>query len=763
MVPKIIIVVCFYIFLSSQLRPSMAQTNWIRAGISWCSSDYGQPISEIDFSLFTHLICGSANVNSSSYSLSLSPTQKEHFFSFTSIIKQNNPSIIPLLSVINSGEVFSQMISNSSNRKSFVDSSIKIARHHGFEGLDFQWGFPQTSLDMFYMGVLFKEWKAAIDLEATNSGKSPLILTAMVYHSPKLYGSNYPIEAIQQHLNWVHLFVDFIYNDINWESRTMAFASLYDPTNFDNSDTGIREWIDAGLSSNKMVFTLPYYGFQWTLKNPMNNGFGAPAKRVVLNSENGIARYIQIKKYIEQYGPEVPVKYNSTYAVNYWAKGATWYSFNDVEAIRVKVSYAKENKLLGYLAWTVTDDYNWVLSKTAAEIDNDSSVQQGNKKGQKIRTLLVILLPTTAALPLLLSVIFYCWKNLKFIKGMVNSPKESYDKANKVASAGDFNTNIPNLTEYALADLEAATNGFSIENKLGEGGYGSVYKGILTDGQVIALKKLSKTSTQGFEEFKNEVTLTAKLQHVNLLQVLGFCLDKEEQILIYPYMQNKSLDTYIFDPIRRLILDWKERMDIIEGVTQGLLYLQEYSRLTIIHRDLKVSNVLLDGEMKPKISDFGLARMFEKDDVDEANTSQIVGTIGYVSPEYISKGTYSTKSDVYSFGVLLLQIISGKRISLLYGPNDNLSLPDYAYELWNSGKGKEFKDESLDDTNLSCKLIRCLQIALLCVQEDPDDRPSMLEVFVMLKSENKDIAIPKKHAFSKEYEQHKSTMQLESY
>ncbi|KAJ9553629.1 hypothetical protein OSB04_017674 [Centaurea solstitialis] len=217
------------------------------------------------------------------------------------------------------------------------------------------------------------------------------------------------------------------------------------------------------------------------------------------------------------------------------------------------------------------------------------------------------------------------------------------------------------LPLFSLSTISRATNNFSINNKLGEGGFGPVYKGVLEEGQEIAVKRLSKSSRQGLDEFENEVICIAKLQHRNLVKLLGYCIQGDETMLIYEYMPNKSLDWFIFDDLRKSLLDWPQRLRIINGIARGLLYLHQDSRLRVVHRDLKAGNILLDCDMNPKISDFGLARMFREHDKSEANTKRVVGTLGYISPEYAVNGLFSVKSDIFSFGVLVLEIVSGKK------------------------------------------------------------------------------------------------------
>ncbi|KAG6636521.1 hypothetical protein CIPAW_11G116700 [Carya illinoinensis] len=291
--------------------------------------------------------------------------------------------------------------------------------------------------------------------------------------------------------------------------------------------------------------------------------------------------------------------------------------------------------------------------------------------------------------------------------------------------------------ELPIIDLTAianATNNFSSNNKLGEGGFGPVYKGTLPEGQVIAVKRLSTNSGQGPIEFINEVKLIAKLQHRNLVKLLGCCTEENEKILIYEYMPNKSLESFIFDETKSKLLDLRKRIDIIGGIAKGLLYLHEDSRLRVIHRDLKASNILLDMEMNPKISDFGLARSFQGDQI-VSKTHRIVGTYGYMSPEYAVHGQYSVKSDVFSFGVLVLEILSGKKNRGFCHPDHHLNLLGHAWRLWIVDRAMELIDESVVDAHTRSEVLRLIQVGLLCVQQRPEDRPNMSYVVLMLGSE----------------------------
>ncbi|CAB4288485.1 unnamed protein product [Prunus armeniaca] len=296
----------------------------------------------------------------------------------------------------------------------------------------------------------------------------------------------------------------------------------------------------------------------------------------------------------------------------------------------------------------------------------------------------------------------------------------------------------------SFSEILAATDDFSFARKLGEGGFGPVYKGVLPDGQQVAVKRLARHSGQGIEEFMNEITLIAELQHSNLVRLLGCCIQGEEKILIYEYLTNTSLDALLFDSTRVNLLDWQRRINIIEGIAQGLLYLHKYSRIRVIHRDLKTSNILLDENMNPKISDFGMARIFGQNE-SRANTNRVVGTYGYMSPEYAMNGIFSEKSDVYSFGVVLLEIVSGRK-NTVFVTSTALSLVELAWGLWKQGDSLELRDPSMD----SCpkdEVSKFIQVGLLCVQEYAVDRPTMSEVISMLTSDIMFLPDPKQPAY----------------
>lgn len=240
-----------------------------------------------------------------------------------------------------------------------------MARLYGFQGLDLWHSHANTSNEMLNMGILFREWRAAAVQEARNSRQSQLILTASVKHLPNYSDSAiFPIDSTQKYLNWVHV-VTCDYKKPTITKFTAAPSALYDPSCINNTDYAIMAWINGGLSSNKLVFCLPLHGYAWELANPQVNGIGAPA-RGPANNDIGSVTYNQIKRvYIEPYRPNIT--FNATYVVKYFTVGTSWIGFDDAKVVRIKISYAKEKKLLGYFVWRVYMDYNWELSGAAGK------------------------------------------------------------------------------------------------------------------------------------------------------------------------------------------------------------------------------------------------------------------------------------------------------------------------------------------------------------------------------------------------------------
>ncbi|KAK3127251.1 hypothetical protein QOZ80_7AG0570390 [Eleusine coracana subsp. coracana] len=360
----------------------------------------------------------------------------------------------------------------------------------------------------------------------------------------------------------------------------------------------------------------------------------------------------------------------------------------------------------------------------------------GGATGNKTSKILAIALPIVVSLLATVMICSCIWRRKRKTPGKPSLPDTTNPE--------DIQS-IDSLIIH-ISTLRAATTDFDEDNKLGEGGFGVVYKGILPDDQEIAVKRLSQSSRQGIEELKNELVLVAKLQHKNLVRLVGVCLEDHEKLLVYEYMPNKSLDTILFDPEKRSELDWGKRFKIVNGIARGLQYLHEDSQVKIIHRDLKASNVLLDSDYNPKISDFGLARLFGSDQMQDV-TNCVVGTYGYMSPEYAMRGHYSIKSDVFSFGVLILEIVTGRRNGGSYSSEDNVDLLSFVWEHWTTGIVMEIMDPSLSRLASRDQMAKCIQIGLLCVQDDPVDRPMMSMVNVMLGSNTVTLKTPSKPVF----------------
>jgi len=301
----------------------------------------------------------------------------------------------------------------------------------------------------------------------------------------------------------------------------------------------------------------------------------------------------------------------------------------------------------------------------------------------------------------------------------------------------------PGFKKFEFFQIVDATDNFSENRNVGYGGFATVYKGQLPNGLMVAVKRMDVYAT--VFDFSSEFLL-ARLQHTNLIRLLGWCIHEKERILLYDFMHRGSLHRFIFDERNGSLLDWSKRLNIIKGLADGLVYLHKQSMLWIVHRDLKPQNILLDHDMNPKISDFGSARSLSSD-VAEERTSRVVGTSGYKAPEYTSRGIYSLKTDVFSFGVIALVIISGRKNTIMEQQGDSIgTLVRDAWQLWNDGRLHELVDPILGGDGFEpAELMRYAQVALLCAQEEPTDRPTMSDVVALLNFESISLLPDPKH------------------
>ncbi|XP_021998031.1 cysteine-rich receptor-like protein kinase 2 [Helianthus annuus] len=361
------------------------------------------------------------------------------------------------------------------------------------------------------------------------------------------------------------------------------------------------------------------------------------------------------------------------------------------------------------------------------------------KRG-KIIAIVVSVVSSVSLITVASMIVVYVWKDR-----YIQKKRKGYYDAKKMAKMlNDSSLN------FKYSTVEKATGKWDESNKLGQGGFGTVYKGVLSDGREIAVKRLFFNNKFRAADFYNEVNMISSVQHKNLVRLLGCSCSGPESILIYEYLPNMSLDHFIFDATKGRSLNWEKRYNIIIGTAEGLVYLHENTKCRIIHRDIKAANILLDLRLRAKIADFGLARSFQ-DDKSHISTA-IAGTLGYMAPEYLAHGQLTEKADVYSFGVLVLEVVTGIENNKSKNTEYTDSLVAIAWNHFQQNKCEEIFDPNLmmRNNNNQKEAIKAIQVGLLCTQEDPSLRPSMSTVLKMLAKDDEPLPPPSNPPFMDE-------------
>ncbi|MBA0782670.1 hypothetical protein Gotri_000520 [Gossypium trilobum] len=490
---------------------------------------------------------------------------------------------------------------------------------------------------------------------------------------------------------------------------------------------------------------------------PDGSGIGLATGTLLFNSTENPFVAVEFDTYHNDWDPEnnhVGIDINSVVS----NKTIEWYSGGlDGEIIDVWISYSASSKILQVSFTGFGEDNTTIQQSLQYELDLRDYLSEwvtfgfasatgiyyelntihswyfssylqipGNKKGNiKFNTIMKVGFVVLGSFILLFGICLI----FLFLR------KKKRREKNEVFAARYMDKEFERVSgakKRTFAELIEATNNFAERRKIGEGGFGAVYRGFLKDlNSEVAIKRISTISSQGIKEYASEVRITSQLRHKNLVQLIGWCHEKKELLLVYEFMLNGSLDSHLFD--RERLLEWRVRYDIAQGLASSLHYLHFECKSCVLHRDIKASNVLLDSNFNAKLGDFGLARIVSHEKAPQS--TKFGGTLGYMAPEYVSSGTASQETDVYSFGIVALEIACGRRPIVANANRNEINIVEWLWGLYAKAKHIEAADPRLEGKFNQQQMERLMIVGLSCAHPDFNSRPSIKQVIRMLNSE----------------------------